>query len=99
MVRAVEPVARCGRPINVGNDLLDFAADFGRRSQSTAVIDAHRTVAEAGRLCIPITADLRRFLVAASGMVIDHDGRGGCWGGGMVGLRLIIMSELWFVLL
>ena len=59
-----------------GNAEADAAADLGRRHQSELRMDAGRVLLNARNHWYPIM-QLRRFMIAVSGVTFNHDGRGG----------------------
>ena len=60
-----------------GNDTADEAADFGRRRNSPAVIDARRNLSGVCGRWYPVILDLHCFFITISRAVVNHDGRGG----------------------
>ena len=61
----------------LGNDAADEAADFGRRRDGPAVIDARRNLSGVCGRWYPVILDLHRFFLAISRAVVNHDGRDG----------------------
>ena len=61
----------------VGNDAADEAADFGRRRDGNAVIDARRNLSGVCGRWYPVLLDLHRFFIAISRAVVNHDGFAG----------------------
>ena len=56
----------------IGNDRVYTAAGFGRLRHTECVIDVR-----VGRLRYRVVLDLQSYLVAASRIVVNHDGHGG----------------------
>ena len=65
------------RAVHVGVDAANEAADFGRRRVSPAVIDARRNLSGVCNRWYPVVLDLRRFFIAISRAVVNHDGFAG----------------------
>ena len=62
--------------LRIGHEEVDIAADSGRRRRFG--VDACRVPIRArGWWCFPCMLDLHRYMVVASRIVVDHDGRGG----------------------
>ena len=61
----------------LGNNAADEAADFGRRRVGNAVIDARRNPSGVCNRWYPVLLDLRRFFIAISRAVVNHDGTDG----------------------
>ena len=61
----------------LGNNAADEAADFGRRRVSPSVVDARRILSGVCGRWYPVLLDLRRFFIAISRAVVNHDGFGG----------------------
>ena len=61
----------------LGDDAADEAADFGRGRVGNAVIDARRDLSGVCGRWYPVILDLRRFFIAISRAVVNHDGRDG----------------------
>ena len=61
----------------VGNDIADRAAEFGRRRVGADVIDARRNFFNACRTWYPVIRDLHRYCIAIARAVVNNDGRGG----------------------
>ena len=61
----------------LGNAEADTAADLGRRRQSELAMDTRRALLNAGNLWCPVILQLHRYMVAVSGVAVNHDGRGG----------------------
>ena len=59
------------------NDAADDAADFGRRRDGNAVIDARRNLSGVCGRWYPVTLDLHRFFIAIARAVVNYDGRDG----------------------
>ena len=57
----------------VGNNAADEAADFVRWRVDHAVIDARRYLSGVCGRWFPVILDLRRFFIAVSGAVVNHD--------------------------
>ena len=60
----------------IGDDLVDGAADFGRRVPP-AIIDSERMVHSACTAWDSLILDLHRFFIAIPGEAVNRDGRGG----------------------
>ena len=61
----------------LGNDAADDAADFGRRRDGNAVIDARRNLSGVCGRWYPVILDLHRIFIAIARAVVNHDGRDG----------------------
>ena len=61
----------------IGNDLVDRAADSGRRRVSDLVIDVRRRFLSACSSWYPIVLDLHRFVIAIARAVVNEDGCAG----------------------
>ena len=61
----------------LGNSAADEAADFGRRREGPAVVDARRNLSRVCGRRYPVILDLDRFFIAISRAVVNHDGRDG----------------------
>ena len=58
----------------LGSNAADEAADFGRRRDGNAVIDARRNLSGVCNRWYPVLLDLHRFFIAISRAVVNHDG-------------------------
>ena len=61
----------------LGDAEADTAADLGRRHHSELVMDTRRALLDPRNLRYPVILQLQRYMVAVSGVAVDHDGRGG----------------------
>ena len=60
----------------LGNAEADTAADIGRRHQTELLVDARRSLLQARVFWYPVIQQLHRFMIAVSGVVVIHDGKG-----------------------
>ena len=61
----------------LGNAEVDISADLGRRHLSELLMDARRSLLKVRAHWYPIMQQLHRFMIAVSGVAIDHEGKGG----------------------
>ena len=60
----------------LGNAKAGTAADVGWRHQTELIMDVRRSLLEAGTHWYPIMQQLHRFMIAVSGVEVNHDGKG-----------------------
>ena len=60
----------------LGNAEGDTAADLGRRHQSELLMDARRSLLKVRTHWYLIMQQLHRFMIAVSGVAVNHDGKG-----------------------
>ena len=61
----------------MGNAEADAAAGLGRRHQSELLMDARRILLKVRDHWYPVMLQLRRFMIAAARVAVNHDGRRG----------------------
>ena len=80
----------------VGNDGADAAADLGWLRQNSGVINECRALLHGGRHWYPTMAELHKFMVAVSRILVNHHGHGGTALDAMIRDIGSILQPLWF---